>query len=216
MTLELIPVIEIGYANQNVPMPDKSPYWDYPENWDLYNEECYLKAGFKDKLTPYLKGSSFYKLSDISDNNLTKLIIDHTQEMRDKKLGREEVYPFMGGCVLRINEQDKYFPQCCCDLSDIEHWKDLVSDKFNFFYQGHPEPRVEVNGLIVTLDFTVADERFAPPPVDNIISFEISTLKKAIEFVKTELDEFSNRLKKINTQQNLGIENIDELLIWGN
>ncbi len=28
MALELIPVIEIGYNNQDIPVPDRPPYWE--------------------------------------------------------------------------------------------------------------------------------------------------------------------------------------------
>jgi hypothetical protein len=52
MTVELIPVIEIGYMNQDVPKPDKYPYWEYPELWDKYNSDCCKKAGFKGDLRP--------------------------------------------------------------------------------------------------------------------------------------------------------------------
>ncbi|QQT54542.1 hypothetical protein I6I98_04605 [Sphingobacterium multivorum] len=82
MALELIPVIEIGYHNQGIPTPDKYPYWEYHILWDKYNAESHKKAGFKDDLNPYLAGSSFYRLSEITDSNLTKLVIDHTHEMR--------------------------------------------------------------------------------------------------------------------------------------
>ena len=97
MTVELIPVIEIGYNNQDVPTPDKYPYWEYAELWDKYNSESNKKAGFKDELKPYLAGSSFYRLSEITDKNLTKLVIDHTQEMRDGKYEREQASALFGG-----------------------------------------------------------------------------------------------------------------------
>ena len=99
MILELIPVIEIGYHNQNIAAPDKYPYWEYPELWNKFNSDSYKKAGFANELKPYLAGSSFYRLSEITDNNLTKLTIDHTQEMRDGKYGREQASAFFGGYV---------------------------------------------------------------------------------------------------------------------
>jgi hypothetical protein len=43
MTIELIPVIEIGYNNQGVKEPDKYPYWEYPALWDNCNTEATLK-----------------------------------------------------------------------------------------------------------------------------------------------------------------------------
>jgi hypothetical protein len=97
MKIELIPVIEIGYNNQNIAVPDKFPYWSYPEQWDNYHELSYLKAGFEDKLTPYLPGSSFYKLSDISERNLIKLVKDHTHDYRHGNYDRQQASAFFGG-----------------------------------------------------------------------------------------------------------------------
>jgi len=218
MTIELIPVIEIGYNNQGVTAPDKYPYWDNSEIWDVYHEECYQKAGFKDKLTPYLKGSSFYKLSDITDDNLIKLTIDHTQELRDGKYEREQASAFFGGYVLRIDGQDKCFPQCCGDLADLKYWENIANGKEQGFYAGHPEPQVKIHEDKVTFDFTVGefDEHFAPTPKENIVQFDIPSLIEAIETVKTELDIFEQRLEKINQDEKLNIDNIGGLLIWDN
>ena len=55
MTVEIIPVIEIGYHNQGIESPDFSPYWEYPDDWQTYSDKCYSKAGFKDKFIPYSK-----------------------------------------------------------------------------------------------------------------------------------------------------------------
>jgi len=218
MTVELIPVIEIGYNNQDIPTPDKYPYWDYPELWDKYNSDSYKKAGFKDEIKPYLPGSSFYRLSEITDYNLTKIVIDHTQELRDGKYGREQASAFFGGYVLRIDGQDKYFPQCCGDLADIKYWENLASGKDQGFYAGHPEPQVKIQGDKITFDLTVgeSDEHFAPTPSENLVHFDIPSLKKAIETAKTELDKCEQRLEKINQDEKLNIDNIGGLLIWDN
>ena len=218
MTLELIPVIEIGYNNQDVPAPDKYPYWEYPKLWDKYNSDSYKKAGFKDELKPYLAGSSFYRLSEITDGNLAKLVIDHTQAMRDGKYGREQASAFFGGYVLRFDGQDKYFPQCCGDLTDINYWENLAQGKESGFYAGHPEPQVKIQGDKITFDFTVGefDEHFAPTPKDNLVNFDIPSLTKAIQTVKEELKIFEQRLEKINQDEKLNIDNIGELLIWDN
>ncbi len=218
MTVELIPVIEIGYNNQDVPTPDKYPYWDYPELWDKYNSDSYKKAGFKEELKPYLAGSSFYRLSEIKDNNLRKLVIDHTQEMRDGKYGREQASAFFGGYVLRIDREDKYFPQCCGDLADIHYWENLAKGKESGFYAGHPEPQVKIQGNKVTFDFTVGefDEHFVPTPKENLVHFDIPSLITAIQTVKEELEIFEKRIEKINQDEKLNIDNIGELLIWDN
>jgi len=216
MTIELIPVIEIGYNNQEVAVPDKYPYWEYPEVWDKYNSDVYQKVGFIDNLKPYLAGSSFYQLSEITDDNLRKLTIDHTQEMRDGKYEREQACAFFGGYVLRVDKIDKLFPQCCGDLSDIHFWENLAKGKERGFYAGHPEPQVKIQGDIITLDFSVDefDEHFAPTPTENSVHFDILSLKNAVETAKTELDVLARRLEKINQTENLNIDNISELLIW--
>lgn len=218
MTVELIPVIEIGYNNQDITAPDKYPYWDYPELWEKFNYDSYKKAGFNDDLKPYLAGSSFYRLSEITDDNLKKLITDHTQELRDGKYEREQASALFGGYVLRIDGKDKYFPQCCGDLADLQYWENLASGKEKGFYAGHPEPQVIIQGDRITFDFTVGefDEHFVPTPKETIIQFDIPSLKKAIEIVKSELNTFGQRVEKINQDEKLNIDNIGGLLIWDN
>lgn len=217
MKIELIPVIEFGYHNQGIDLPEKYPYWDNAELWDSYNEKSYQKAGFKDKLSAYLPGSSFYRLTDIRDCNLTKLIKDHTQEMRNGDYTREQVSPFFGGYVLRIDGQDKYFPQCCGDLSDIQYWEKLLTEDKPYFYQGHPEPQVSCTKNTITFNFTVegSDEQFVPPPPDIQLEIQKKELEKALQILKTELKIFSDRLIKINHHEQLKISAIDQLLIWG-
>lgn len=216
MTIELIPVIEIGYNNQGVPVPDKYPYWDNAELWDAYHKESYQKAGFRNELKPYLKGSSFYKLSDITDSNLTKLTIDHTQEMRDGKYERKQAATFFGGCVLQVDGQDKYFPQCCGGLRDFNYW-DEISDGQNSYYDGHPAPTIEFEGNNIVFNFSVAefDESFQPTPAEIILSIDRAELKKAVKKAKIELQSFEQRLNKINEDEKLNIDNIGGLLIWG-
>jgi len=218
MTIELIPVIEIGYNNQGMTAPDKYPYWDNSEIWDVYHEKCYQKAGFKDRLTPYLKGSSLYKLSDITDDNLIKLTIDHTQEMRDGKFeSPQDTCTFSGGYVLRVDGQDKYFPQCCGELSDIIYW-DRLSNGQNSYYEGHPTPQIKFENSKIVFNFSVDefDEPFQPTPTEKILSIDRFKLKTAVEKVKTELKTFEQRLDKINEDEKLNIDNIGGLLIWDN
>lgn len=191
---------------------------ELPELWDKFNSDCYKKAGFKNKFKPYLAGSSFYRFSDITDNNLTKIVIDHTQELRDGKYEREQASALFGGYVLRIDGHDKYFPQCCGDIADLKYWENIASGKEQGFYAGHPEPKVKIHGDKITFDFTLGefDEHFAPTPNENLVQFNNLSLKKAIEAVKTELNTFEHRLEKINQDEKLNIDNIGGLLIWDN
>lgn len=217
MAIELIPVIEVGYNNQGVTEPDKYPYWAYPDIWDAYNEQSYQQAGFKDKLKPYLSGSSIYKLTSISDDNLIKLTVDHTQELRDGKYERQQASAFFGGYILRIDGCDEYFPQCCGDLSDINYWERLA-DGQGSYYNGHPGPYIRFEGMNVLLNFSVDefDEPFQPTPTKLILTVDRNELKKAVGKVKTELQVFEQRLNQINEVEKLNIDNIGGLLIWGN
>lgn len=217
MTVELIPVIEIGYNNQEIPAPDKYPYWKYPELWDKYNSDSYKRAGLADDLKPYLAGSSFYRLSEITDNNLKKLITDHTQDLTDGKYEREQAGALFGGYVLRINGQDKYFPQCCGDLADIQYWERLSNGQ-NSYYEGHPAPQTKFEDNNVIFNFSVGkyDEHFQPTPTEIILSIDRLELKSAVEKAKTDLYEFQKRLNKINIGNELNIDNIGRLLIWDN
>ncbi len=218
MTIELIPVIEIGYNNQGITAPDKYPYWDNSEIWDVYHEACYQQAGFADKLTPYFKGSSFYQLTDITDSNLTKLTLDHTQEMRAGKYERpQDTCTFFGGFVLSVDGIDKYFPQCCGELSDIHYWEKLACGQSSY-YEGHPAPQIKFQNDDIVFDFSVgeSDEPFQPTPPEIMLSIDRLELKRAVEKVKTALQTFEQRLIKINIDQKLNIDNIGGLLIWDN
>jgi hypothetical protein len=162
MSIDLVPVIEFGYNNQGVQSPEEYPYWNNPEIWDKYHKECNAKAGFKDEMKPYLKGSSFYKLTDISYSNLIKLTKDHTEEMRIGKYSREQACAFFGGYVLKVDGQDKYFPQCCGELSDIIYWERLAKGQPSY-YEGHPEPGIEFKSNFIVFDFSGdEDEPFQP------------------------------------------------------
>lgn len=215
MVVELVPVIEIGYNNQGIKEPDKYPYWEYSKIWDKYNENSYVLAGFKNQLITCFPGSSFYKLADITDTNLSKLVIDYTEEMRNGKYGREQACSFFGGYVLRINGKDEYYPQCCGQLSDIIYWERLADGKYSY-YEGHPAPKIEFedNTVILNLSVDEFDEPFQPTPNRTRLKVDISALKSAVEIANTELNCFGRRLVKINQNADLGIIDIDKLLIW--
>lgn len=209
MTIQLIPLIEIGYNNQDVQVPDKYPYWENSELWDLFHIECYKKAGFRDKMIPYLKGSSFYRLTDITDDNLKKLTIDHTQE------SKEQSCSFFGGYVLRIDNQDMLFPQCCGLLADINFWT-KISDGQSAYYEGHPAPQITFYENSISFDLRTNEhgEIFQPPPPVLLFQVDKIELRTAIDKTKQELITFGERLQGINSEENLNITNIEDVLIW--
>ncbi len=79
-------------------------------------------------------------------------------------------------------------------------------------------PTVKIKNDLLTFDFSVYEyeQPFKPIPQDTIVKVDRNSLKNAIEKVKEELGIFSLRLLKINTDEHLGIDDIDRLLIWDN
>ncbi|MFK7980080.1 MAG: hypothetical protein AB8G86_08875 [Saprospiraceae bacterium] len=217
MKIELVPVIEIGYNNQGLDAPEKYPYWKNQEIWYNYREMSLDKAGFEDEFKPYLKGSPFYEPKNITDKNLEKIVVDHTQELRKGEYERQHASCLFGGYVLKINGEDKYFPQCCGDLSDIIYWDRLSNKKFSY-YEGHPAPDYKFDFNKVVFDFSVGehDEHFEPTPPNTKLKIDLRELKIAVEKAKVELKKLSERIIKINQEMNLGIDRIDDLLIWEN
>ena len=218
MKIELIPVIEITNYDEDLNIPDNGPYWKYQDDWELYRQLSNKKAGFKEDLTPYLKGSPLYRMSDISHDDLLKLVLEQTQEMREHDNDRELCSAFSGGYILRIDNEDKIFPQCCSDLGSIESWHDLVTEQILTYYQGHPTPVVSFIDNFIIFDLTTKEtdsEKFVPTPLQTIVKVNKEELAIAVEEVQKELQEFSIKLSKINTDNQLHIDNIEKLLIFG-
>lgn len=209
MNIELIPVIEIEFNHQEVKAPDEYPYWDFPGVWNRYRETRLIQEGFTTPMTPYLPGGPFYRLTAISDENLARLVIDHAGEMKEQSCS------LFGGYVLRVDEQDKLFPQCCGVLADIQFWENISNGKSSY-YEGHPVPLVSFKGEYVLFDLSTNEfyESFQPTPPTSLFQVHRHDLLKAVEKTVEELKFFAKRLDQINTTLGLNIRNIDKVLIW--
>lgn len=218
MKIKLIPVIEVTNYSQELAMPPSGPYWEFPDEWEDYHITTNIMAGFSKELKPYSKGSSFYRISEISDDDLLKIIhkeieIQQTEENR----GIDDLACSLdGGYILKINNVDKYFPQCCGKLKDIIEWEDLFDDTPNF-YMGHPSPRIVKSENKIVFDFLNSEiqDGYAPPVLEDSIAIDEELLKIAIENAKNELHKFAQQLIKINESKNLNIPSIDKILIYG-
>ncbi len=215
--MKLIPVIEIGYANQGVETLEHRPYWEYPKEWDEFNNESYKKAGFKGSFKPFDPGASLYEIGLISDDNLKKIVVDHTEELRKGEYDREQASPLFGGYVLEINGERLFYPQCCGDLGDIQFWRNISNGKESF-YEGHPAPIVKFENEEILFDLSVQefDEEFTPIPERRVFRFNKEELKKAIKEAELTLEKFANRIQAINESENLNLERIEDLLVWEN
>jgi hypothetical protein len=213
MKIELIPVLEIVFYNEDVPSPqDATPYWEHVEIWDNFYEKQHVSAGLTDKLTAHSKGIPYYALSSISDDNLAVFILRGTEDMTEVDFDHDEAPLFQGGYVLRVNDEDISFPQCCCSLNDISAYQELVTDAPCDFYQGHPSPMVQKEKNKIILDFKEEQhgESFYPPVKTDKITLDKEALKAAIEVAIQQVNAFSARLERVNDEKKLGIKNIDK------
>ncbi|MFN8713857.1 MAG: hypothetical protein ACK5Z2_13505 [Bacteroidota bacterium] len=219
MKVELIPVIEITNYGQDVKTPENGPYWEYTDEWENFRYQSSLKAGFSEGLKPYSKATSFYRISELTDADILKSIEKEIvrQQTEEKKGVDDLVCAYSGGYVLRIDEEDIYFPQCCCGLDDLADWEGLLNEDAADFSIGHPYPHVIQKQGKICFDFANAPlrEGFVPPVVYSSIEVEKTALEHAIREAKKELDVFAERLKDINRNENLGITEIDKRLILG-
>ncbi|MGN7809036.1 hypothetical protein [Flavobacterium sp. 22076] len=219
MKVELVPVIEIFNTDQNIEWPDVSPSWEYQDEWAEYFRLTSIAAGFSDTLKPYSKGSSFYRIDEISDEDLLNAIQREIkiQQTEENKGIEDLTCSFSGGYILKLNDESVYFPQCCCCLADIKMWEGLIIGKTKFFYPGHPFPRVTERDNKIHFDFIDIEvrEKFAPPFLYNILELKKSELEFAIKETNKVLEVFANRLKLINQTEKINITNIDKILIWG-
>lgn len=215
--MKLIPVIEIVYANQGIETPEHGPYWEYPNQWDDFNNKLYKKAGFMDSFKPFDPGASLYEIDQISDDNLRKIVVDHTQELRNGEYDREQASPLCGGYVLELNGERLFYPQCCGDLGDIQFWRNISNGKESF-YEGHPAPIVnfENDEIVIDLNVQAFDEEFTPIPNRRVFRFRKEELKKAIKETESRLEKFANRIQTINLSEDLKLDKIEDLLVWEN
>lgn len=212
MKVELIPVIELNFNNQIIESPNEYPYWEHQDIWFKYRNKLLNKAGFNEYIEPYIKGGPFYEPKSISNNNLEKIILEVS-----KSIDIDDNNCLFGGYVLKIDNKNVFFPQCCGDLSDIVYW-DRIANKKNAYHEGHPSPRYKFRFNKVIFNFTVKDldEQFEPKPPENILKIDLNELKKAVNEAKKELHKLHKRIFHINMELNLNIDDLENILITNN
>ena len=212
MNAKLTPVLELFKISDKVELPKKWPYWEYTDEWDEYNRRSLKESGFSE-ITSYAKGSNFYELSKIDENDLLIQV-----KYRTEGWNLNEIHPFDGGYILTIDDEDLLYPQCCSDLGDIENWILLANGDNQGLWQGHPWPIITVDGNKTTFDLSVDefDEHFVPTPLKEKFEIDRFTLKKAVDDLMKELNDFAVRLNAINNKEKLGFENLAKVLVWKN
>ncbi len=214
--MKLIPVIEVLCGSKGIDLPENGPYWEYPDEWENYLLKSRKRAGFKDPLQSFEPGSFFCEAEFISCNNLKKIVIDHTADLRNGAYDEDEACALDGGYVLQINGVKLCYPQCCGDLSDIQFWRAISKGKEGY-YNGHPQPIIQIENDEIIFDLNVQefDEEFTPIPHQRTFRFERIELEKALEETEIILENFAKRIQVININEKLKLKKIEELLIFG-
>ncbi|WP_378176684.1 hypothetical protein [Aquimarina sp. SS2-1] len=92
--------------------------------WNSYWDDFLKTLGIK----PAYSGSWLISIDEINKPEIIKKIVtltcndDFSTENIDNSLP-----PFTGGYILFDNNKVLFEPQCCCDLGDLDYWKELTS-----------------------------------------------------------------------------------------
>jgi len=220
MKVALIPVVEIFNVSEQFPSPANGPYWMYADEWEVWGRQSNVHAGFSETMVPYQKGGTLYTLDSLLDEDIWRIVQKELAryEPDDEEDTREEdiqLGAFNGGYVLRVNEQDIYFPQCCGDLSDIGAWESLLEEEQIHFCTGHPSPHVVRNRSKICFDFRhpSINERFVPPVLVATVEIEQEDLQTAIQQATQALVAFMKRLAAIAADRQLPAQYIAMWLV---
>ncbi|MBB4866336.1 hypothetical protein HNP46_005241 [Pseudomonas nitritireducens] len=213
MQVQLIPVIELFHLVDSVPVPPVGPYWEQVESWREFHERSLQAQGFGPRLRPYLPGSAFHRLGELSDADIARLIRLHCEAGLKAAADWQAVGPLPGGYVLRVGSLDVLFPQCCSDLGDLQSWKRIAAGKGAYLYSGHPSPDINQHNQSVSFDFNGPGETFVPPPPLHSVTVPLSDLTRAVHAADRELRVFAARLELVNAEQALNVPDIATLLL---
>lgn len=216
MKVELIPVLEIRPHLNEITPPGEHPFWQHTSVWDQYRRSALIHEGYSIRLEPYVKGFPFYAITSLLEEDVKKVASEHLEGFQKGEYLAEDVISLSGGYILKKDGENKSFPQCCGELSDIAYWESLANGSDRFYIGEHPTASIKIKDGYILFDFSEGgySEPFAPPPSERELLVTRSALHRAVAQAETELNEFALLLKKINLKSNWGLENIDRMLIW--
>jgi hypothetical protein len=199
MRIELIPLIELP----TLKFPDLEEMTDIDEKNRLLIERNYSTVK---NLIPL--NELQYKLEEISDIDLKKAIDLHISD-----LNIEETCALFGGYALKVNDKYLLFPQCCGLLSEINDWKKILDPNFEPFYltECHPSPEFKKVGNQVIIECDSSHEDFYPK-TQKFLAVDYESLVTAINEVCSDLENFSKRLDKFNSEYQT--ESVSKKMIW--
>ena len=208
--IEFIPVLELPTKkDKESEKHPKGTSLTNTKEWDSY-QEIELCKNYKDVKNPISQGVYQYRLLDLSNDDLIKVIRLHISDMDIK-----DSCSLFGGYVLKIDGEIVLYPQCCGLLEEINDWSKLLDDNFDSFYlmECHPSPKFTKKADRVIIDCNEDDTGPFFPPTEKQIIVDYIDIKNALIKLLDSLNDFSQRLDKLS--DNFGHDKISDILIWG-
>jgi hypothetical protein len=202
--MKLINTIEISplrYSKEEFELPEISDYPDH-EEWFIKWKGAVSQLNFK----TIEKGSYLVDIETIDDETL-KMIVEAKIEDMESEESEEDVFvmPFDGGIVLKIENDILIQPSCCCDISNIEDWKNIFknpSSEWRDIWIGHPWVLYKTeNGKVCFSEYTESNIE----DIENIkivAKVDESELKAELEKVIQHQINFKNRILSILKMMN--------------
>ncbi|GAA4380573.1 hypothetical protein [Hymenobacter koreensis] len=166
-------------------------------------------------LVPFAPGLPFYRAATMELNHLKKVVADHLQGYIKGEYGADGIGSLWGGYVLRIDNTNVLFPQCCGELSDIIFWKHVALKNQNAYYNGHPGPVASFSEHEVILHCTDSYESFVPDTA-AVTRVPKTALAAAYTQAVQELEVLERLITQIGQHLAMPINNLAHLLIYRN
>lgn len=208
--IEFIPVLELPTKkDKESEKHPKGTSLTNTKDWNNY-QETELSKNYQDIGKPISKGVFQYRLLDLSNDDLIKVIRLHISDMDIK-----DSCSLFGGYALKIDNEIVLYPQCCGLLEEINDWAKLLIENFDSFYlmECHPSPKFTKKADKVIIDCNEDDTGPFFPPTDKQIIVDYNDLKNALIKLMDSLKLFSQRLDELSDY--FRHEKISDILIWG-
>ncbi len=204
----LVPVVEMepaAYATKLRESPGAS-VMEVPDQWQQYWTDCLTDSGIRG-LVPVSCGSWFVSANDLERSVLSIVIRKHLDESgipgfpdSDGEIEQDlhdRILALQGGFALFDGEASLIEPNCCCDLHNLDDWREALSvatSDWRDLWIGHPQLRVRLVGDDAEIRET--QESNIPQILRHFV-VSIEKLEAAIDTASIELVRFEQKVRKV-------------------
>ncbi|MFC1707391.1 hypothetical protein ACFL59_11355 [Planctomycetota bacterium] len=218
----LEPVVGLRPSDPESLRRPNGTYADDAVVWSSYWKTVLQTTGYS-AFEPVVPGTNLVRPESLSDDDLRLLVEVHLGPLTESGEPVEETIALNGGLALYVDGVLRLRPQCCCHLSDIHGWAELLDpafDKGSLIWEGHPDPLVETSleAIVLKCDDgdrplkwngeewrpfddgrtyrSVGGEEFSMPAEARIV-LRRRPLRSAVETAADELRRLSERLRRV-------------------